>query len=760
MELKTYFAQDAAGNIISSAIVKVFLQGTTTLATGLTRADGTPLENPFAADGAGRIQFRAPDGYYDVQVSAGPGIIQTLTIQCVDYSGAKADADRAEAAADRADASAEQVAYTLTSKNGASLVGSSRGLTVQQELNNNLLNDREQWRRSLAEAGLTLVDGSFDQGGTVATATDVLLFEAEGKAYSYAGILPHTVDKDSNPSAELGMWVDRSVDTLRVQLLNSAMVLRDSRFALRDFYSARDFAGVVGDKVADDTVALQAAIDSLPSGATFGFYGGGFSFDKLVLSKPITLVGDAELLHNGFRVKTSNVTSLLSGDQVCRNYASTSRAFQCYAYEDAQDYENIKILFNRFKGFFYSTDFRGREYAATPEDPTNRVLKNTLVMGCTSISPILGPGVTSGHYQHIGVTNARCIGNATYGGGASIPLAGATSYNFINGNGYLIVQGNYDENNSYGSMEIENNQLTHAVISGNVFGRQIWIDDSSNISITGNTVSDRILITAQSNDTDNITISGNTCSRISVTEFGEAPTGRHKSIHIVGNTTYGEDGSHDIFADSSVDRITIESNSLNGVNGNAVSISRSATCSHVVRNNRSRTARTFYIGGSGGRVIEYGNDNITVSGTTDSKYLSNMMIPSSAYLDLPGKYLHGTKYTRSINPGSTAGISLPIPDSGGQAFRGVSLWVLIREPSTNNTSSYRIDCIYKVVGAAVQLIVGTSYSSIGVDAASVTVANNASTSSSINILLTNTSGTKTLQVTVMPEVSSRLGVEE
>lgn len=110
MELKTYFAQDAAGNIISSAIVNVFLQGTTTLATGLTRADGTPLENPFAADGAGRIQFRAPDGYYDVQVSGGPGIIQTLTIQCVDYSEAKADADRAEEAADRADVSAEQVA--------------------------------------------------------------------------------------------------------------------------------------------------------------------------------------------------------------------------------------------------------------------------------------------------------------------------------------------------------------------------------------------------------------------------------------------------------------------------------------------------------------------------------------------------------------------------------------------------------------------------------------------------------------------------
>lgn len=137
MELKTYFAQDAAGNIISSAIVNVFLQGTNTPAAGLTRADGTPLENPFAADGAGRIQFRAPDGYYDIQVSAGSGIIQTLTIQCVDYSGAKADADRAESAADRADVSAEQVADAvalrgdLAEPGGLALIGPgviSRGL--------------------------------------------------------------------------------------------------------------------------------------------------------------------------------------------------------------------------------------------------------------------------------------------------------------------------------------------------------------------------------------------------------------------------------------------------------------------------------------------------------------------------------------------------------------------------------------------------------------------------------------------------------
>ena len=200
MELKTYFAQDAAGNIISSAIVNVFLQGTTTLATGLTRADGTPLENPFAADGAGRIQFRAPDGYYDVQVSGGPGIIQTLTIQCVDYSEAKADADRAEEAADRADISAEQAQNSLNSITG---------------INTNFeQNSREQWRRSLAEAGLTLVSGSFEEGATVSNKTDAVWHIAAGQCYTWAGSLPKAIPANSTPSNTGGIsgnaWVKYS----------------------------------------------------------------------------------------------------------------------------------------------------------------------------------------------------------------------------------------------------------------------------------------------------------------------------------------------------------------------------------------------------------------------------------------------------------------------------------------------------------------------------------------------------------------------
>ena len=42
----------------------------------------------------------------------------------------------------------------------------------------------ESLRRSYAEAGLTLVDGSFEEGGTLTSVSDVLLHKASGIAYS------------------------------------------------------------------------------------------------------------------------------------------------------------------------------------------------------------------------------------------------------------------------------------------------------------------------------------------------------------------------------------------------------------------------------------------------------------------------------------------------------------------------------------------------------------------------------------------------
>lgn len=679
----------------------------------------------------------------------------------------------------------------------------------------------EALRRSYAEAGYQLVVGSFESGGAITTATEVLLYEVNGKAYAWDGALPKVVPPASSPASTggigAGAWVDRTDVTLRSELaapggvsligacssvtqlrtieptgegqrINlasyyddwAALVDGEPKYGGQFWHDANDVttpddgykcfvtaggkrwkrvkgvysvghAGAREDVSFDSTVQIQAAINATKEGEELQFVGGPFKFNQVECTKSIVLTGDARLVHNGFRIKTSNFTSKLSGKQQCWQYQSSSRAFFMRAYEDGVNYSTINILFNTFSGFFYCTDFRAIEYSAAPGDPLNRTVKGVTTVGCTSIAP---PGVPAGHFQHTGITNAKCIGCSAYGG------INATSYNFINGNGFIIVQGCYEEGNTYGALEIENNRVSWAVVSGCAFDKQLWIDDTSNVSITGCVVADRIFITAQSNDTDNITISGVTCTRLSVSKFGTSPTGRHKSVRATGCTFTGEAGAADVFSDDSVDSLTLESSSLNGDHTSAMSIERHSGCDHLLRNNRSRTQRMLSISGSDGRLIEYGNDKMTISGQSDSKHISNMMVPSPAYLDLPGKYLHGTKYTGSIAPLGTAGVSLPIPNSGSQAFRGVSVWVLIRDPATNNTSSYRVDGIYKVVGASIQLTFGTPYSAFGGDTASITLTNNASVADSINILVTNSHATKTLQVTVMPEVSSRFGAEE
>lgn len=325
MELKTYFAQDAAGNIISSAIVNVFLHGTTTLATGLTRADGTPLENPFAADGAGRIQFRAPDGYYDVQVSAGPGIIQTLTIQCVDYSEAKADADRAkadadraEAAADRADVSAEQAQNALNSITG---------------INTNFKqNSREQWRRSLADAGLTLVSGSFEEGATVNSETDVVWHIASGQCYTWGGAFPKTVAAGSTPTSTGGVgsgaWVSVGDTSLRSELASSADGKGDAMISVKqpltgaaprtqhdknaEIVSVKDF-GAVGDGVNDDTAAFQKAFAAY---ASIFIPAGTYKVTDLTLDKSAYGEQQVSVVHGNGAIITGNSVTLLGWRKV------------------------------------------------------------------------------------------------------------------------------------------------------------------------------------------------------------------------------------------------------------------------------------------------------------------------------------------------------------------------------------------------------------------------------------------------------------
>jgi len=81
--------------------------------------------------------------------------------------------------------------------------------TIQREVNTT----RTLLESQCTNAGLTLVDGSFETGGTVTTKTDVLWQQATGKVYSWDVEETKVVSAESIPSDDgigAGLWVDKS----------------------------------------------------------------------------------------------------------------------------------------------------------------------------------------------------------------------------------------------------------------------------------------------------------------------------------------------------------------------------------------------------------------------------------------------------------------------------------------------------------------------------------------------------------------------
>lgn len=114
----------------------------------------------------------------------------------------------------------------LKRADGASNVGTTSGKTVQSELDALQLSNRKVWERSLKDSGITLLSGSFEKGAVVSDRDQAVLYEEEGKVYTWGGSLPKVVPANSAPDTTGGVgadaWDDSSDILLSLQLADNS----------------------------------------------------------------------------------------------------------------------------------------------------------------------------------------------------------------------------------------------------------------------------------------------------------------------------------------------------------------------------------------------------------------------------------------------------------------------------------------------------------------------------------------------------------
>lgn len=112
---------------------------------------------------------------------------------------------------------------TYIFKNGK-WVSQSRGAS-QLPWYSNMEQARALWKRLAAEAGLNLVDGSFEEGAEITSSSDVVWWQAGSAIYGWHLNEAKTVPVGSTPATSGGvgalLWVDRTDITLQANLAAS-----------------------------------------------------------------------------------------------------------------------------------------------------------------------------------------------------------------------------------------------------------------------------------------------------------------------------------------------------------------------------------------------------------------------------------------------------------------------------------------------------------------------------------------------------------
>lgn len=240
--------------------------------------------------------------------------------------------------------SGETLETTLASSQGASMIGTSENASVQTVINRTSKNIREHWSRELKDAGLTLVSGSFEEGGTVVNTTDAIWSREDAQCYVWGGSLPKTVTAGTTV---IGSGGEGSSAWISV----ASMSLRDN---LAQATSASSGAMLVG-TIIPFTGAIrrtqQARNNDTVNVKDFGAVGDGTLHP---LSEYYTTLSDAQAVYPFVTALTQSI------DYAAIQAAVSSGAFWIVAPDDDKHYFIITdtILITDHD---VSLDFKGSE---------------------------------------------------------------------------------------------------------------------------------------------------------------------------------------------------------------------------------------------------------------------------------------------------------------------------------------------------------------------------------------------------------------
>lgn len=168
--------------------------------------------------------------------------------------------------------------------------------------------ERELWRRTLAEAGLTLVDGSFEEGATVSSATDAVWHIAGAQCYTWGGALPKEVPADSTPDSTggvaTGAWAKYS---------DSSTIVSSGFYGGTSFPTENNRSLSIGDVI--------------PSGVMFVRVNGNLMMMSSAITSSVTVTSfDQTVINDTYELYPASLfNEVMAGWKIAQNDAQLAR---------------------------------------------------------------------------------------------------------------------------------------------------------------------------------------------------------------------------------------------------------------------------------------------------------------------------------------------------------------------------------------------------------------------------------------------------